>query len=83
MDNLTLDAESLFAIADVIDGYCAKQRETINVYYAQIMALESEWRDDETFGAIAEEIRTLKNQVLSVLEEIYSTYPKYFRNKAQ
>lgn len=83
MDDLTLDAESLFAIADVIDGYCAKQRETINVYYAQIMALESEWRDDETFGGIAEEIRTLKNKAITVLDEIYSTYPKYFRKKAQ
>ena len=83
MDNLTLDAESLFAIADVIDGYCAKQRETINVYYAQIMALESEWRDDETFGGIAEEIRTLKNKAVAILDEIYNTYPKYFRKKAQ
>lgn len=83
MDNLTLDAEALFAIADVIDSYCAKQRETINVYYAQIMALEYEWRDDETFGAITEEIKILKSQVLVILDEIYSIYPKYFRNKAQ
>lgn len=83
MDNLTLDAETLFAIADVIDGYCAKQRETVNVYYAQIMALESEWRDDETFGGIAEEIRALKNKAVEALDEIYNTYPKYFRNKAR
>ncbi len=83
MDNLTLDADSLFTIADVIEGYCAKQSETINVYYAQIMALEPEWRDDETFGEVAEEIRTLKNKVLSILKEIHSTYPQYFRSKAQ
>lgn len=83
MENLTLDAESLFSIADVIDGYCAKQRETINVYYAQIMALESDWRDDETFGGIAEEIRILKNKAITTIDEIYNTYPKYFRKKAQ
>lgn len=83
MDNLTLDAEALFAIADIIDGYCAKQRETINVYYAQIMALESEWRDDETFGGIAEELRKLKINAVAVLDEVYNTYPKYFRRKAQ
>lgn len=83
MDNLILDAETLFAIADVISGYCAQQKETLNVYYAQIMALESEWRDDETFGAIAEEINKIKTNAVCVLDEINETYPKYFREKAQ
>lgn len=83
MDNLILDADSLFAIADVIGGYCAKQRETLNVYYAQIMALESEWRDDETFGAIAEEINKLKTHAIFALDEINEVYPKYFREKAR
>ena len=83
MDNLILDADSLFAIADVISGYCAHQRETLNVYYAQIMALESEWRDDETFGAIAEEINKLKTNAVFVLDEINEMYPKYFREKAR
>ena len=50
MDDLVLDADLLFNIADIIEVYCAKQREVVNVYHAQIMALESEWRDDETFG---------------------------------
>ena len=83
MDNLILDADSLFAIADVISGYCAQQRETLNVYYAQIMALESEWRDDETFGAIAEEINKLRTNAIFVLDEINDMYPKYFRGKAR
>ena len=80
---LDLDAESLFSLADIIDGYCAKQREIINVYYAQIMALESEWRDDETFGGIANEVVKLRTELTKVLDEIYYTYPKYFRQKAQ
>lgn len=83
MDNLILDADSLFALADVIYGYCAHQKETLNVYYAQIMALESEWRDDETFGAIAEEINKLKTNAIFVLDEINDIYPKYFREKAR
>ena len=33
MDNLLLDAETLFLTADIVDNYCAKQREIINVYY--------------------------------------------------
>lgn len=83
MDNLILDADSLFAIADVISGYCAQQRETLNVYYAQIKALESEWRDDETFGAIVYEIYKLKTNAIVALDEIKEMYPKYFREKAR
>lgn len=83
MDNFVLDADLLFQIADVIDGYCEKQREVINVYYAQIMALESEWRDDETFGSLVEELNSLKIQALALVEEIYEIYPKYFRKRAQ
>ena len=83
MDNLLLDAEILFSTADIVDNYCAKQRETINMYYAQIMALESEWEDDETFGGIVEEIRRLRSQILAIIEQVYTTYPKYFRERAQ
>ena len=83
MDDLVLDAESLLNIADIIDGYCAKQREVVNVYHAQIMALESEWRDDETFGTMVEELNALRTQALEILDEVYETYPKYFRDRAQ
>lgn len=83
MDELVLDAESLFNIADIIDGYCAKQREVVNVYHAQIMALESEWRDDETFGTMVQELNALKTQAIAILDEVYETYPKYFRKRAQ
>ncbi|MDE6435205.1 MAG: hypothetical protein K2L07_13355 [Lachnospiraceae bacterium] len=83
MEELVLDAETLFNIADIIDGYCAKQREVVNVYHAQIMALESEWRDDETFGTMVEELNALKMQALVILDEVYETYPKYFRKRAQ
>lgn len=83
MDNLLLDAETLFSTADIVDNYCARQRETINVYYAQIMALESEWEDDETFGGIVEEIRRLRSQTLAIIEQVHTTYPKYFRERAQ
>ncbi len=47
------------------------------------MVLESEWRDDETFGSIVEELNSLKTQALDLIEEIYETYPKYFRKRAQ
>ena len=83
MDDLVLDADLLFNIADIIEVYCAKQREVVNVYHAQIMALESEWRDDETFGTMVEELNALRTQALAILEEVYETYPKYFRTRAQ
>ena len=83
MEELILSPETLFAIADIVDGYCSKQRETINVYYAQMMALDSEWRDDKTFGTIMQEISLLKNKAITALDEIYNYYPKYFRKRAQ
>lgn len=83
MDDLILDAESLFNIADIIDGYCARQREVVNVYHAQILALESEWQDDETFGSLVGELNLLRAQALNLIDEIYETYPKYFRQRAQ
>lgn len=83
MDELILDPNSLYAIADVICGYCARQKELLDAYYSQIMTLESEWRDDETFGSIAQEINILKNNAIIALDEINETYPKYFREKAQ
>lgn len=83
MDNLLLDAETLFSTADIVDNYCARQRETINVYYAQIMTLEAEWEDDETFGGIVEEIIRLRSQTLAIIEQVRTTYPKYFRERAQ
>ncbi len=83
MDDLVLDAESLFNIADIIDGYCAKQREVVNGYHAQIMALESEWRDDETFGTMVQELNALRTQAITILDEVYEIYPKYFRARAQ
>lgn len=83
MDELILDPDALSNIADILDGYCAKQREIVNVFYAQIMALESEWRDDETFGSLVEELDSLRAQAISILDEVYETYPKYFRQRAQ
>lgn len=83
MDDLVLDAESLFNIADIIDAYCAKQREVVNVYYDQIMALESEWRDDETFGAMVDELKALRAQVMEIIDEVCGIYSNYFRKRAQ
>jgi len=83
MDILDIDPEVLFSTADAISAYCAKQRETINVYYAQIRALEDSWQDDKTFGSIVDEITLLRTKVTTIIEEINDKYPKYFRLKAQ
>lgn len=83
MEELVLDVEFLFNIADIVDDYCVKQREVVDVYYAQIMALESEWRDDETFGTMVQELNALKTQAIAILDEVYDTYPQYFRKRAQ
>lgn len=81
-DNMTLDANELRTVADEISGYCARQREILNVYYAQMMALEDSWKDDKTFGTVIEEIRLLRSSVTSIIDTVNNTYPKYFRKKA-
>ena len=83
MDILDIDPEVLFSTADAISAYCAKQRETINVYYAQIRALEDGWQDDKTFGSIVDEITALRTKVVTIIDEMNEKYPKYFRLKAQ
>ena len=80
---LIFDPEVLLATADIIKGYCAKQREIMDDYFSKIMALKSEWSDDETFGSMVEEIRNLSRDFLDIIDEIESTYPEYFRSKAQ
>ncbi len=83
MDNLVLDVDALLVVADVIGKYCTKQKRTLKDYYARIMTLESEWKDDETFGALAKEISMLKASVDTILDEMYQVYPSYFRDRAR
>lgn len=83
MDNLVLDVDALLVVADVIGKYCTKQKGTLKDYYARIMTLESEWKDDETFGALAKEISMLKASVDTILDEMYQVYPSYFRDRAR
>lgn len=78
-----LDPEALLAISDTIVRYCASQRETMNAYQAQILALNSEWQDDKTFGSMFEEISLLKHKVVAIMDEVERTYPVYFREKAR
>lgn len=82
-DKMILDAEELRAVADIISRFCWEQKEILSVYYAQMMALEEDWKDDRTFGAVIEEIKTLKARATSILNQINDTYPKQFREKAR
>jgi len=81
-DELTLDAEELRAIADIIEGYCRRQSDVMNDYKSNIDSLSNEWKDVQTLGALITEINMLKNQVTKIMDDIQAVYPQYFRKKA-
>ena len=83
MDELVFDPEVLFATADIIDGYCNRQKTIMEEYLSNTMALSSEWTDDKTLGPLLEEIKSMKNSVVSIMDEIRGKYPAFFRAKAQ
>lgn len=83
MNILKLDPNVLEQTADIIELYCLKQMEIMDSYLKNISYLTNEWEDDETLGKIIEEIRILKSQVGTVMDEINEVYPKYFKEKAE
>jgi len=83
MDILDLDPEVLDATASVIEGYCNRQKSIMDEYLSNTSSLSSEWTDDKTLGPLLEEIKTLKNSVVTLMDEIKSKYPAYFRGKAE
>lgn len=83
MDNLQLDPNILLAVADIISAYTQKQRETMRTYLTKITSLIPEWNDDETLGTLIQEINLMLRQVNDKMDAIESTYPSYFRMRAE
>lgn len=83
MDNLSLDPEVLLSLATIVENYCQHQQEIMNDYVSNVSSLSSEWTDEKTLGTLLEEIRLLKSNVSKVMEEIRTTYPQYFRDRAE
>lgn len=83
MDNLDLNPEALESTASIVEGYCNKQKAIMDGYLGQTSSLSSDWTDDQTLGPLLEEIKQMKNSVERIMNEILSTYPKYFRGKAE
>lgn len=83
MDNLQIDPDVLIATAGIIEGYCARQQEIMNEYLSNVSSLASEWTDEKTLGTLLEEIRVLKSNVTTLMDDIKTTYPAYFRAKAE
>lgn len=82
MDILELDPEVLDVTASIVEGYCDKQTSIMDSFLSNTFALNSEWSDDQTFGTLLEEVRRLRDTVLTLMHEIRATYPQYFRERA-
>ena len=83
MDVFDLDPAVLEATASIVDGYCKRQCDIMDDYMSYISSLSSEWDDDVTMGKLLEEIRQMRHSVERVMDEIRTTYPGYFRKKAE
>ena len=82
MDILDLDPEVLDTTADIVEGYCNRQTAIMDEYLSNTSSLASEWTDDQTFGSLLEEVKSLKDSVVTLMDEIRGTYPQYFRERA-
>ena len=83
MDEFKLDPQVLESTADLIVQYCMKQRAVMDDYLQSVSALHLEWDDDETFGRVIQEIRTLHKSVGDVMDMIRFKYPQYFKQLAK
>lgn len=83
MDILDLDPEVLDTTAGLVEGYCNRQTAIMDEYLSNTSALASEWSDDQTFGSLLEEVKRLKDSVVTLMDEIRGTYPQYFRDRAE
>ena len=83
MDALNLNPDVLEATAKAIEIYTKNQSEIMADYLSRAGALRSEWNDDKTMGRLMEEIQLLKNNVETLMNEIYATYPPIFRKQAE
>ena len=83
MEVFDLNPDALETTASVVELYCTKQRETMTDYLSNITSLNTEWEDDQTMGMLLEEIRQMKQSVESLMDEIRSYYPGFFRQKAE
>ena len=83
MDILDLNPEVLESTASIIEGYCDRQKAIMAEYLSNASSLSSEWTDDQTIGPLLEEIRQMQRAVEGVMDDILSTYPGYFRSKAE
>ena len=83
MDVLDLDPAVLESTAAIVEGYCNRKKSIIDDYLSSTSSLSSDWTDDQTLGPLLEEIKRMKNNVTTLMDEIRATYPRYFRDKAE
>lgn len=83
MDELILDPNALAELARIIEEYCDKQSEILEEYQSNMLSLESEWDDDQTFGEMLREILSLKQQIQQMLGQFKGFYPQFFRERAE
>ena len=82
MDNLILSAEELQATADIINNYAERQREVMDKFLRNVSNLGGEWRDDETFYSLIQEIMKLKSDIY-VKMDVVNVYANIFRQRAK
>ena len=83
MDGFDLVPAVLESTAAIVEGYCNRQKSIMDDYLSSTSSLSSDWTDDQTLGPLLEEIKRMRNNVTTLMDEIRATYPRYFRDKAE
>lgn len=82
MEDLVLNSETLRVTADIINNYAERQKEVMDKFLRNVSNLGGEWRDDETFYSLIQEIMKLKSDIY-VKMDVVNVYANIFRQRAK
>lgn len=82
MDILQLNPEFLEQIAGLIDNYCVAQESVMSDYFKGVNAETCEWTDTQSIQPLLDEVYSVYREMQTLLDEIRTTYPPYFIEKA-
>ena len=82
MEDLVLNSETLRVTADIINNYAERQKEVMDKFLRNVSNLGGEWRDDETFYSLIQEIMKLKSDIY-VKMDVVNVYANIFRQRAE
>lgn len=83
IDILSFDDVACDRVANLIEGYCESQNGVLETFLKTVYSFEAEWTDDKTFDPLIQEVQGLYDYICKLMDSIYGTCPKKFRDRAE